>query len=135
MARSISGIFSCFSHTKQVWIIFIQWHRTVIIKSLCGEHLRKLSLMPRTFLKFGALILKPNFYLVFIQAQVLKKKYKYILCLSWCLLGCLNPINVKPDEPIRHKFSVGPHVAPGKIFEWSKFLKFASIKFRTLLNF
>ena len=30
---------------------------------------------------------------------------------------CLCPINVKTAKPIRPKFCVGPHVAPGKVYE------------------
>ena len=30
---------------------------------------------------------------------------------------CLYPINVKTAEPIRSKFCVGPHVAPGQVYE------------------
>ena len=44
----------------------------------------------------------------------------YILCLSVCLFVCLYPINVKTTEPIGPKFCVGPHVTPGKVYEWSK---------------
>ena len=44
--------------------------------------------------------------------------------MSVCLFGCLNPINVKTAEPIRPKFCVGPHVAPGKVYDRSKFQKF-----------
>jgi len=32
---------------------------------------------------------------------------------------CLYPINVKTAEPIGPKFCVGPHVTPGKVYEWS----------------
>jgi len=35
------------------------------------------------------------------------------------LFVCLYPINVKTAEPIRPKFCVGPHVVPGKVYEWS----------------
>jgi len=52
-----------------------------------------------------------------------------------CLSVCLYPINVKTAEPIGPKFCVGPHVAPGKVYKWSKFEKFASIKIRFSLNF
>ena len=34
---------------------------------------------------------------------------------------CLCPINVKTAEPIRPKFSVGPHVAPEKVYGQSDF--------------
>ena len=52
-----------------------------------------------------------------------------------CLLGCLYPINVKTAESFRQKFCVGLHVAPRKVYELSKFHKFASIKIRFSLNF
>jgi len=38
-----------------------------------------------------------------------------------CLSVRLYPINVKTAEPIGPKFCVGPHVTPGKVYEWSKF--------------
>ena len=44
----------------------------------------------------------------------------------------LYPINVNTAEPIGPKFCVEPHVAPGKVCEWSNFQKFASIKIRFL---
>ena len=56
--------------------------------------------------------------------------YKFVL--SVCLSVCLNPINVKTAEPIRLKFFVGHHVTPGKVYGWSNFQKFASIKIRFL---
>ena len=61
--------------------------------------------------------------------------YINLACLSVCLGVCLYPINVKTAEPIRPKFCVGPHVSPGKVYEWSKFQIFDSIKIRFLLNF
>ena len=48
---------------------------------------------------------------------------------------CLYPINVKTAEPIRSKFCVGPHVAPGQVYEWSKFQIFVYIKIRLSLIF
>ena len=44
-------------------------------------------------------------------------------------------INVKSAEPIGPKFFVGHHVTPGKVYEWSKFQIFVSIKIRSSLNF
>ena len=38
-------------------------------------------------------------------------------------LACLYPINVKTAKPIGPEFCVGPHVTPGKVYEWSKFQK------------
>ena len=48
---------------------------------------------------------------------------------------CLSPINVKTAEPIEPKFFVGHHVTTGKVYEWSKFQIFVSIKIRSSLNF
>jgi len=52
-----------------------------------------------------------------------------------CLSVCLYPINDKTAKPIRPKFCVGPHVSPGKVYEWSTFQIFVSIKIRFSLNF
>ena len=38
-----------------------------------------------------------------------------------CLFLALYPINVKTAEPIRPKFCVGPHAAPGKVYGQSDF--------------
>ena len=48
---------------------------------------------------------------------------------------CLYPINVKTAEPIGPKFFVGHLGTPGKVYEWSKFQIFVSIKIRSPLNF
>ena len=48
---------------------------------------------------------------------------------------CLYPINVKTAEPIGPKFFVGHLGNPGKVYEWSKFQIFVSIKIRSSLNF
>ena len=48
---------------------------------------------------------------------------------------CLYPINVKTAEPIWPKFFVGHHVTTGKVYEWSKFQIFVSIKIWSSLNF
>jgi len=48
---------------------------------------------------------------------------------------CLYPINFKTAEAIGHKFLVGHHVTTGKVYEWSKFQIFVSIKIRSSLNF
>ena len=52
-----------------------------------------------------------------------------------CLFVCLYPINVKTAEPIGPKFFVRHHVTTGKVYEWSKFQIFVSIKIRSSLNF
>ena len=36
----------------------------------------------------------------------------------------LYPINVTTAKPIEPKIFMGPHVTPGKVYEWSKFQKF-----------
>ena len=59
-------------------------------------------------------------------------KFGLSVCLSVCLFVCLYPINVKTAEPIGPKFFVGHHVIPGKVYGWSNFQKFASIKIRFL---
>ena len=56
----------------------------------------------------------------------------YKFGLSVCLSVCLYPINVKTAEPIGPKFFVGHHMSPGKVYGWSNFQKFASIKIRFL---
>ena len=57
------------------------------------------------------------------------------VCLSVFLFVCLYPINVKTAEPIGPKFFVGHLGTPGKVYEWSKFQIFVSIKIRSSLNF
>ena len=58
--------------------------------------------------------------------------YINLACLSACPSVCLYPINVKTAEPIRPKFFVWHHVIPWKVYGWSNFQKFASIKIRFL---
>jgi len=62
-------------------------------------------------------------------------KFGLSVWVSWCLFVCLYPINVKTAEPIGPKFFVGHHVTTGKVYEWSKFQIFVSIKIRLSLNF
>ena len=62
-------------------------------------------------------------------------KFGLSVCLFVCLFVCLYPINVKTAEPIEPKFFVGHLVTPGKVYEWSKFQIFDSIKIRSSLNF
>ena len=59
-------------------------------------------------------------------------KFGLFVCLFVCLLVCLYPINVKTAEPIGPNFFVGHHVTPGKVYGWSNYQKFASIKIRFL---
>ena len=61
--------------------------------------------------------------------------YINLACLSVCLSVCLYAINVKTAEPIGPKFVVGHHVTTGKVYEWSKFQIFVSIKIRSSLDF
>jgi len=72
-----------------------------------------------------------------LKANNLYIPYLYInlACLSVCLFVCLYPINVKTAEPSGPKFFVGHHVTTGKVYEWSKFQIFVSIKIRSSLNF
>ena len=67
----------------------------------------------------------------------LQSIYKFGLswCLFVCLSVCLYPINVKTAEPIGPNFFVGHHVNTGKVYEWSKFQIFVSIKIRSSSNF
>ena len=62
------------------------------------------------------------------QRLIMVSIYKYSLSV------CLYPINVKTAEPIRPKFCVGPQLAPGKVYQLSKFLKFAIKSFYILYN-
>ena len=62
-------------------------------------------------------------------------KFGLSVCLFVCLFVCLYPVNVKTAEPIEPKFFVGHLVTPGKVYEWSKFQIFVSIKIRSSLNF
>ena len=43
--------------------------------------------------------------------------YTLLVWVSVYLSVCLYPKNVKTAEPIRPKFGVEPHVAPGKVYE------------------
>ena len=70
----------------------------------------------------------------FVEDKVLYSSI-YILCLPVCLFVCLYPINVKMAEPIGPTFFVAPRVTPGKVYGWSYFQKFASIKIRFFENF
>ena len=74
-------------------------------------------------------------YLLFINVfsfiQILAFIYLYNLLvwvhLSVRLFPCFFVPN-KTAEPSRPKFCVGPHVITVKVYEWSKFQKFASFK-------
>ena len=57
----------------------------------------------------------------FKQLELKQLLYINLACLSVCVFVCLSvclyPINVKTAEPIGPKFFVGPHGAPGKVYE------------------
>ena len=75
----------------------------------------------------------------FIFSETLKNYSLYINLYLYinlaCLFVCLYPINVKTAEPIGPKFFVRHHVTTGKVYEWSKFQIFVSIKIRSSLIF
>ena len=71
----------------------------------------------------------------FVKLTIPFNLYINLACLSVCLSVCLYPINVKTAEPIGPKFFVGHLGTPGKVYEWSKFQIFVSIKIRSPLNF
>ena len=81
-----------------------------------------------TSLKFKDFILRMSLISNFC------KIYIYILCLSWCLFVCLYPIN-KNGWTDRAQIFVEPNMTQGKVYRWSNFQKFASIKIRFSLNF
>ena len=60
--------------------------------------------------------------------------FDFVIYIKKCLSVCLYPRNVKTAEPIGPKFFVGSRVTPGKVYGWSNFQKFASIKIRFLNN-
>ena len=66
-----------------------------------------------------------------IKKLLWNKTSKYKFSLSVCLFVS-NKINVKTAKPIGPKFFVGSRVTPGKVYGWSNFQKFASIKIRFL---
>ena len=83
----------------------------------------------------GFLILSPRYFKDHTYRWTAITANIYILCLSVCLFVRLEPMNVKTAEPIGPKFCVGPHVASGNVYEWSRFQKFVSNKIRFLSNF
>ena len=64
-----------------------------------------------------------------------QNNFSYLNINLACLFVCLYPINVKTAEPIEPNFFVGHLGTPGKVYEWSKFQIFVSIKIRSSLNF
>ena len=62
------------------------------------------------------------------------KSTQHVICNTYilCLYVRLFPINVETAEPIGPNFFVGPHLTPGKVYEWSNFQKFATNKMRFL---
>ena len=92
------------------------------------------------FITFVLAITKFKFYLIVNKLNLFALRAKFLLyinlaCLSVCLSVCLYPINVKTAEPIGPNFFVGYLGTPGKVYEWSKFQIFVSIKIRSSLNF
>jgi len=92
---------------------------------------------------FSGIILKMIKFIENFKISFLLTKYIYVYinltCLSVCLSvwvsDCLYPINVKTAEPIGPKFCVGHLGTPGKVYEWTKFQIFVSIKIQSSLNF
>ena len=69
------------------------------------------------------------------NAKLYKNRQLYISIYKFGLSVCLYPINVKTAEPIGPKFFVVHLGTPGKVYEWSKFQIFVSIKIWSSLNF
>ena len=82
----------------------------------------------------GGLVLKLQLWLQMVKSSKWNL-YINLACLSGLVFVCLYPINVKTAEPIAPKFVMGHHVTTGKVYEWSKFQIFVSIKIRYSLNF
>ena len=61
-------------------------------------------------------------FFVFFLFACLGVFFVFFCLLAWVSV-CLYPINVKTAKLIGPKFCVGPHMTPGKIYEWSKFQK------------
>ena len=73
--------------------------------------------------------------LIYRLIYLISHLYINLACLSVSLSVCLYPINVKTAEPIGPKFFVGHLGTPGKVYKWSKFQIFVSIKIGSSLNF
>ena len=58
----------------------------------------------------------------------------YLYIYFSCLSVCLYPINVKTAKPIGPKFSVGPHITPGKVYWPSKLNKKLLKKYKFFLK-
>ena len=84
------------------------------------------SVNPTQLMRYLCNLTLPNLYINLACLGV---------CLFVCLSVCFYPINIKTAKPIGPKFFVGHHVIPGKVYEWSNFQKFASIKIRFLKIF
>ena len=104
----------------------------------CDQNLRQLNLYSDliifTLRKVAAQMRWKWKCYIFFRENILATEYIsiYKFGLSVCLSVRLYPINVKTAEPIGPKFFVGYHVTPGKVYGWSNFQKFASIKIRFL---
>ena len=95
----------------------------------------KSSKILKSFIKVAVLHI-PALYKLFTKKNNLESLGWINLYINLaCLSVCLYPINVKTAEPIGPKFFVGPHGAPGKVYKWSKFQIFVSIKIRSSVNF
>ena len=89
--------------------------------------------------KWKNLHLKWNCFIFFTKKKIfifsLKLIYFHHLDIH---LACLFVSNKRKNdwtEPLRPQFCVGPHMAPGKVYEWSKFQIFVPIKIRFSFNF
>ena len=81
---------------------------------------------------FAILFIRKNWFLTSPNTQIDIYILIWLVCLFVCLGVC---VFVKTAEPIGPKFFVGHHVTTGKVYEWSKFQIFVSIKIRPSLNF
>ena len=75
-----------------------------------------------------------NLKVVFLFHGLLVPQFLYLFIYFECLFVCIQ-YNVKTTEPIGSQFCPGPHVTPGKVYDWSKFQKLASNKIGFSLNF
>ena len=116
-------------------IIFVIWLILAVMASIAIAH-TAYRVSHETWLLVNSFkcllpytVLDIKYFLQFISVR---KYLTQIYIKIWlvCLFVCLYPINVKTAKPIRPKFCVGHYVIPGKVYEWSKFLKFV---FKSLL--
>ena len=115
---------------SQLWKLFIS---TLKRTSKCLQFLEgiltKLSLRSSTTIVYT----QCNLFVNKVMGSFISiYKFGLSVCLFVCLFGCLYPINVKTAEPIWPKFFLRSRATPGKVYGWSNFQKFASIKIRFL---